>query len=449
MKFKKIIPLVFALLFFVYGCSPTHPITNPNDNDLTENETYNDDTTDNDTTDDAIENNTADNNSNEDLTNDNTTDGSTDENTDSNTNENTTDDSEDDITNYNTLIKGAWIATVWNLDFPQKATQNNSKLQQEIDEIVLKASSCGLNALFFQARPCADSFYKSNIFPWSRFLTGQQGLAPSNNFDPLNYTIEQCHKAGIELHAWINPLRVTVLSSDKLITTHPANINPELTFKVNDKIFFDPGVPAARKLIIDGVREILQNYDVDGIHFDDYFYPEDINDEDSATWKKYGNSFESIANFRRTSIDELIRQTYMAVKELKPSAAFGVSPSGIWANKSSNPLGSNTRGFESYYAIYADSHGWVKKGYVDYIAPQIYWYIGQSGSDFSIVLNWWHNVCKDTNVILLAGIAAYKAASGGAWNNSSEFTNQMQLATEYGSGYIIFAFSDINFLALS
>lgn len=350
----------------------------------------------------------------------------------------------DILTDNNALI-GAWIATVWNLDFPSKATQNDTKLKQEIDAIISKAHSSGVNSLFFQVRPCADSFYKSNVFPWSRFLSGTQGLAPNNNFDPLLYITEQCHNVGIELHAWINPLRVTV-SSDILIPSHPANLNPELAFNVNNKIYFNPGEPKARELIVDGVREILQNYDVDGIHFDDYFYPEDIQNEDLQTWHNYGSNFGSIADFRRNSIDELIRETFIAVKELKPNAVFGVSPSGIWANKSINPLGSDTRGFQSYYEIYADSRGWVKKGYVDYIAPQIYWYIGQSGSDFKTVLSWWQNVCKDTNVKLFTGIAGYKAGTGGVWNTNDEFKKQILLSLENGDGFIIFAFRDISLL---
>lgn len=403
MKFKKAFVLIFALTLLVCGCSPTLPLDSPN-NDSTLME-------------DLLT-------PNDDIPNGN--------------------ESQDETLVYNKSLKGAWVTTVWNLDFPSSPTQNSQKLQQEIDEIISKASSYGLNALFFQVRPCADSFYKSNFFPWSRFLSGTQGVAPKNNFDPLRYITEQCHKVGIELHAWINPLRVTVLSSDKLVSTHPASLYPELTFNVNDKIYFDPGEPAVRRLIIDGVCEILQNYDVDGIHFDDYFYPEGMTNEDFPTWQSYGYSFKNVADFRRNNIDELIQQTYLAVKELRPSAAFGVSPSGIWANKSSNPLGSDTRGFESFYAIYADSRGWVKKGYVDYIAPQIYWHMGQAGSDFSVVFDWWYNVCKDTGVKLLPGIAGYKVGTGGVWNSSSELKNQMQLSAGYGNGFIIFKFSDIS-----
>lgn len=402
MKFKPLFLIFFALAFLVCGCSPIRA-EQPEENNVWDDSHI------------AEENH----------------------------DDHPADNSDNELAETKTL-KGAWIATAWNIDFPGSATKSSVKLKQEIDAMVSKANACGLNALFFQVRPCADSLYPSSLFPWSKFLTGAQGTAPDSQFDPLDYIIRQCHANGIELHAWINPFRVTASTTDKLTSAHPASKNPELTFKVNDKMYFNPGEPAARRLILDGVREILLNYDVDGIHFDDYFYPEGIKDEDSQAFQNYGGGFKTVADFRRNCVDEVIRETYRTVQELKPNAAFGVSPPGIWANKSSNPLGSDTRGFESYYSIYADSRGWVKKGYVDYIAPQIYWYMGQSGSDFNIVLNWWNAVCQDTDVLLLTGIAGYKAGTGGAWNDSSEFDNQMQLAAERGNGYLIFSFSNLS-----
>jgi len=339
-------------------------------------------------------------------------------------------------------MKGAWITTVWNTDYPAKPTTDKVQLEKEINSIVSKAAELSLNALFFQVRPSADALYKSEIFPWSKFLTGKQGLAPNGNFDPLAYMIEKCHGANIRLHAWINPFRITTSKSDVLSTIHPASLFPELTIKVGDTLFFNPGLPAARALIIDGVREIAQNYDVDGINFDDYFYPEALTTEDLPAFALYGNDL-SIQDWRRNNVDKLIYQTHLAVKEIKPDIVFGVSPSGIWANKPGNPLGSDTWGFESYNAIYADSRGWVKNQYVDYIAPQIYWYIGQKGSDFATVLDWWNDVCKDTGVTLYAGLAGYKIGTGGPWNDISEFENQQSLSTETAGGFIIFTFNSI------
>lgn len=331
----------------------------------------------------------------------------------------------------------AWVATIWNIDFPSKSTTNDVQLKKEIDQLVLRATTAGLDALFFQVRPSSDAFYKSSIFPWSRWLTGAQGLAPDNGFDPLEYIIAKAHEYNIQLHAWINPYRITTSASEKLVPTHPASLYPELTIDVDGKLYFNPGEPLACDIIIEAACEIVQNYAVDGIHYDDYFYPENITIQDMQTWINYGEDFDSVADWRRNNINELIRQTYQAIKTIKPSVSFGVSPSGIWANKSSNVLGSDTRGFQSYYAIYADSRSWIKKGYVDYIAPQIYWYIGQSGCDFFTVLNWWNDVCKDTSVALYVGLAGYK------YFDEEEYENQIKLSNELGNGYIIFSFCDL------
>ena len=336
----------------------------------------------------------------------------------------------------NKPLSAAWVTTIWNIDYPSKTTTNSKQLKDEINQLISNAVAANLNALFFQVRPCADAFYQSNIFPWSKWLTGTQGLSPGGGFDPLEYIIEQCHKYDIQLHTWINPYRITALTSDILIPTHPAILYPELTIEVEGKLYFNPGEPLARKLIIDGVSEIVQNYDIDGIHYDDYFYPEGIVNEDLQTWIDHGENFNNIADWRRNNVDELIRLTYQAVKEINPNVAFGVSPSGIWANKTSNTLGSDTHGFQSYYAIYSDSRGWVKNGYVDYIAPQIYWRIGQQGSDFLTVINWWHNVCKDTPVELYIGLASYKNFE------EEEYAAQIELAETLGNGYIFFSFTD-------
>ena len=285
------------------------------------------------------------------------------------------------------FLRGAWVATVWGIDFPSATTTNSGTLKNEINALVDKASECGLNALFFQVRPSADAFYSSLYFPWSKYLTGKQGVAPSNGFDPFKYIIEKCHEAGIHLHAWINPFRITAAAGETVITTHPATVAPWLTMGVGGKLYFNPGEELARELIIEGVREIVENYDVDGIHFDDYFYPEEITTEDSFTFEGRWNGIDNLADWRRNNIDELIYKTHAAVKEIDPDVLFGVSPSGIWANKTHNPLGSATLGFESYYEIYADSRGWVRNGWVDYIVPQIYWKIGQKNSDFLTVLD--------------------------------------------------------------
>lgn len=343
------------------------------------------------------------------------------------------------------FLKGAWVPTVYALNFPSAYTTDSAKLKADINIIVATAKDAGLNTLFFQVRPSCDAFYKSSIFPWSKYLSGTQGTAPKNNFDPLKYIIEKCHENDIELHAWINPLRVTANSNDNLISSHPLYKDTNLTFKVNDKIYLNPGIPEAIEFVVDGIREIVLNYDVDGIHYDDYFYPEgEIPDTD--TFAEYGVDFGSIRNWRVDNINNLIKNTYVAIKEINENISFGVSPPGIWANYSSNILGSQTSGFEAFYRIYADSRGWVKNGWVDYIAPQIYWYVGQLGSDFSTLIKWWKDVCKDTGVALYVGIAGYKSgdtAQNSKWNDGQEVSRQLAMADMYADGIIIYSFSDV------
>ncbi|MDR0462269.1 MAG: family 10 glycosylhydrolase [Christensenellaceae bacterium] len=334
------------------------------------------------------------------------------------------------------FLRGAWVTTIWNIDYPKAPTTDSTKLKTEIDQIVARAKGLGLNALFFQVRPCADAFYNSDIFPWSKWLTETQGLAPSNAFDPLEYIIGRAHTHNIQLHAWINPYRVTALATEKLVATHPARLAPELTINVDGKLYWNPGEPHARDLVINGVREIVENYAVDGIHFDDYFYPEGITTHDFGTWLNFGDG-DNIADWRRSNVDQLVHDTHKAIKEIAPGVVFGVSPSGIWANKSHNGLGSDTQGFESYYEIFADSRGWVKKGFVDYIAPQIYWRTGQLGSDFQIILDWWRDVVESTTVKLYTGIGAYR------YFGANEYETQKQLATEIGDGFIMFSFGDL------
>ena len=340
-----------------------------------------------------------------------------------------------------TFSRGAWVATVWGIDFPSNPTTDDTTLKTELDTLVTKAVGMGLDALFFQVRPTADALYNSVHFPWSRHLTGKQGLVPKNNFDPLEHIIDKCHTNGIQLHAWINPYRITVLTTDVLTAEHPATLIPWITMNVGGKKFFNPGEFVARELIVEGVREIVENYNVDGIHFDDYFYPEGITDQDAFTFAGKWTGPDKLDDWRRWNVDQLVRQTKQVIHETAPNVVFGISPSGIWANKSNNPQGSDTRGFESYNAIYADSRGWVKNGWVDYIVPQIYWKIGQPGSDFATVLNWWHDVCAGTDVALYAGLAGHKVTDGTF--TPAEILDQINLASQLADGVVVFSLKDL------
>lgn len=346
-------------------------------------------------------------------------------------------------------FRAIWVGTVQGLNYPSKATTDENLLKNDAIKILDYVKDMGFNAVIFQVRPACDAFYKSNIFPWSKYLTGTQGLAPNNDFDPLEFFIEEAHARGLQLHAWINPYRITANKSENpyLATRSPAVLNPDLTVKYKDgKLYWNPGEPEARKIVLEGVQEIVDNYDVDGIHIDDYFYPgADFND--SSTYEMYKGSFDDIDNWRRDNNNQLVKSMYDIVHNSGKDIVFGVSPSGIWANKSSQSLlGSNTNGSQSYYELFADSRGWVKNGYIDYIIPQIYWNIGFKVADYEELCNWWSDVVKDTNVKLYIGQAAYKTGNSNQnnpWYGVEEIKRQVEFnrSNDLIDGYAMFSYS--------
>jgi uncharacterized lipoprotein YddW (UPF0748 family)/N-acetylmuramoyl-L-alanine amidase len=325
-------------------------------------------------------------------------------------------------------MRGVWVTTAYNLDWPTRRDLTTEQIKRETDVILERAASQGINAIFLQVRPTADAFYQSEIFPWSRLLTGTLGQAPADNFDPLQYWIENAHAKGIEIHAWLNPYRITfpnenITNVNLLPENHPARKNPGFTIAYGTSLFFDPGNPAARKLIIDGVEEILKNYNVDGIHLDDYFYPS-RNFPDATTFTLHGNGMD-LHDWRRENVNALIRDLQIIVRQTNPRARFGVSPTAIWKNDRTDVLGSATRGQESYNALYADTRRWVKEGWLDYIAPQIYWFTGFEIACYEVVLSWWEDVVRDTSVDLYIGHAIYREAENRA-NWSGEIVRQLE-----------------------
>lgn len=312
-------------------------------------------------------------------------------------------------------FSGVWVATVTNKDFPKVGTVDDNTLKKETDYIINTCAELGIDNIFLQVRPCSDALYKSDIFPWSMYLTGKQGLAPNNNFDPLAYWIEKAHAKGIKIHAWINPYRVTKENDSSnaeykaLSPDNPAVKYSKYLIKYNNNFYYDPAIPEVRQLIMDGICEIVRNYDVDGIHFDDYFYPgPDFNDD--ASFKKYGAGFSDKAAWRRDNVNKLVSAVGPTIKKLKPSILFGISPSGIWLNKSTDPQGSDTYGNESYKNLSADTLKWAKEGWVDYIVPQIYWEIGFKIADYQILANWWAAKLKNSKTKLYIGIPDYRLA---------------------------------------
>ena len=350
-----------------------------------------------------------------------------------------------------TELRGVWVSTVANIDYPSRQTTNSEILKSEMIEILDNCKSMGFNAVFLQVRPCGDAFYNSSVFPWSKYLTGTQGVAPDNGFDPLRFAVEEAHNRGIQLHAWINPYRITNSSSDnnKLASNNPAVLNPGLVLTdSNGKMYYNPGDSASIDLIVNGAVEIVENYDVDGIHMDDYFYP-DASFNDDTTYSFYKDEYPNKADWRRANGNKLGQTLDERLHAVKPSIQFGISPRGIWANKDEMAEGSDTRGGGSYSTIYADSRAWVKNGWVDYIMPQIYWNIGYEIADYTVLCNWWSDVVSDTDVRLYIGEGAYRTTSSTlpAWKGETG-TNELRTHIADGrnnpniSGYCCFTYND-------
>lgn len=317
----------------------------------------------------------------------------------------------------NEEMRGVWVASVININFPSKPGLSEKELKKELEDIVKNADEAGLNAIFFQVRPTADALYPSEIFPYSKYLTGTQGVAPENNFDCLEYLIKIAGEKDIAVHAWVNPYRVTMYESDidTLCKTSPAVLNPEYTVKYADgKTYFNPGIPEVRELIIEGVKELVINYpELKGIHFDDYFYPYPSGNaefDDAEAYETYGNGM-SLADWRRENVNILLSDTYKAIKEINEEIRFGVSPFGIWANAGSEtPVeGSTSSGLEAYSSLYCDALAWANGGYVDYLVPQIYWNFASKSAPFDNIARWWNTQLDGTGVDFYIGHAAYKA----------------------------------------
>ena len=365
--------------------------------------------------------------------------------------------------NPNREMRGVWIASVNNINFPSKTGLSGAEMKAELDAIVQTCKDANLNAIFFQVRPTADSLYDSAYFPTSKFLTGTAGDKFKDKFDPLKYIIQIAHENDIELHAWINPYRITNGTADKpdqdlskLPQNHPARRFPEFVVKYPDgKLYFNPGLPEVQQLVTNGVLEIIKKYDVDGIHFDDYFYPYPVNTtvdgksvrapfNDEAAYKKYGGDYKTVEDFRRASVNALIKKVYFEIKAVNPNIRFGISPFGIWANKSnSTPTGSDTAGFEAYHSLYADARAWVSGGYVDYLCPQIYWSFNSKAAPYDVLVRWWSTLLDGTSVDLYVGHAAYKIPT--EFQDEYEVPQQVEFARSYISvrGSVFYGYKDI------
>ena len=296
-------------------------------------------------------------------------------------------------------MRGAWIQCV-NGQFQGMGTQ---KMQQTLSYQLDELQKDGVNVIIFQVRPECDALYESSIEPWSRFLTGQQGKAPSPYWDPLQWMIEQCHARGMELHAWINPSRARTKTTTALASHHIKVRKPQNCFEYDGLTILNPGLPENRDYICEVARDIVTRYDVDGIHMDDYFYPYPAAGQtipDEAQYRQYSNGIKDRGDWRRYNVNLFIEQFYKTVHEAKPWVKVGISPFGIYRNKKSSPIGSNTNGLQNYDDLYADILLWVNNGWLDYCVPQVYWEIGNKAADYDTLIRWWNQYASKRPLII-------------------------------------------------
>ena len=286
-------------------------------------------------------------------------------------------------------FRGAWIQAV-NHQFEGIPT---AELKTELSRQLDSLASCGINTILFQVRVEADALYKSALEPWSAFLTGFQGEAPDEDWDPLQFMIDQCHSRCMELHAWINPFRAKTAATTEFADNHQIKLHPERIIKYGDLALFDPALKENRDYICKVAADIVTRYDIDGFHIDDYFYPYPDGNrkfQDDASFRNDPRGFKDKDDWRRDNVNLFVEQLYHTVKEIKPWVKFGISPFGIYRNKSSEyPQGSETTGFENYSGLYADVLYWIEKGWMDYCIPQTYWNTGYKAADYAILAKWW------------------------------------------------------------
>ncbi len=335
-------------------------------------------------------------------------------------------------------FRGVWIATVNNIDWPSRPGLPVEEQKEELTDLLDELLDLGMNAVIFQVRPAGDALYFSPFEPWSEYLTGVQGKSPDPFFDPLQFIIEACHDRGMELHAWVNPFRAYVsLSKRRYIDpSHILSKHPEWVVTYGDRAYLDPGLPDAREYVLQVILDLLYRYDIDGLHIDDYFYPYKIQGKefpDSLSYRRYGKSFVPKADWRRENINSFVRSLRNHSQAIKPWVKFGISPFGVWRNASKDPRGSQTRaGTTSYDDLYADVRGWLERGWIDYVAPQLYWSIGFAPASYDVLVEWWSN--NSFGKDLYIGKAAYKVGNNSDknWDNPEELAKQVALDRRNG-----------------
>ena len=338
---------------------------------------------------------------------------------------------------YPREFRGVWVATVGNIDWPSAKNLSSDQQKKEILNLLNLFKSLNFNAIVFQIRPSADAFYNSKYEPWSFYLNGENDKAPFPYYDPLAFIIEETHKRGMEFHAWLNPYRAVVNYKEYRSNPFPLTYEkPEWFINHGTNKYFDPGLPEVRAYTNKVVTDIVQHYDIDAIHFDDYFYPYKIKDEvfdDLRSFKAYGGDFypDQLENWRRENVNRIIQELHHTIKTMKPWVQFGISPFGVWRNQSDDLRGSATEaGQTNYDDLYADIVLWMKNGWVDYILPQAYWHIGHEKADYKEVVEWWSRNSYSTNLYIGHGLYKLgKMNENQAWKvqNPTQIERQLEL----------------------
>lgn len=332
-------------------------------------------------------------------------------------------------------MRAAWIATVANIDWPSQRNLSSKAQREEMRAMLDGLAKNNINAIVLQIRPTADTFYPSALEPWSNWLTGRQGVKPSPFYDPLQFIIDEAHKRCIEVHVWLNPYRVTNSDNlDILSRDHLYYKNKDLFVKYGDKYYFNPGLDETREFLNLVVEDVVERYDIDGVHFDDYFYPYRVAGQefpDEAAFRKYPRGFapNQKEDWRRNNVNMVIEELQKTIKSVKPWVEFGISPFGVWRNDNVDPRGSATRaGVQNYDDLYADILKWLKEGNIDYVVPQLYWEIGKKVADYEVLVKWWSENSYGKNLY----IGLFNSQLGSpdaniAWRKGNELARQLNM----------------------
>jgi uncharacterized lipoprotein YddW (UPF0748 family)/predicted transcriptional regulator len=350
-------------------------------------------------------------------------------------------------------FRAVWVASVENIDWPSRKGLPVDSQKVEFTRLLDMHKRNGMNAVVVQIRPAADAFYPSPYEPWSEWLTGVQGQAPSPYYDPLAFMIEETHRRGMEFHAWCNPYRaVKTIGKSSVASDHITRQHPEWFVRFENTLYFDPGNKEVQEYVTNVVRDIVKRYDIDAIHFDDYFYPYDIVEgggpgkdfPDNESYARYGNGM-TIGDWRRSNTDSIIVELSRAIKEIKPYCKFGISPFAIWRNTYQDPEGSETHsGVSDYDKLYADILLWLKMGWIDYVVPQIYFAFNHPHAPYGVLLDWWARHSYGRHCYI--GLGIYNAGTNAAWRDRTQLTRQIQAQRSYSTVQGAVYFSSASFL---